>query len=178
MPILVSSLTLILKIQNRTMRIKKQLNLFNNFNKEIKVKIINRFLAKITPFLLHSNNSTMSEAVQSPLIDDEYLSDIIEEIQIDSLLFSIKILISKENNKTEYKEIIRYKYNINKGVLKGTHYDLLKYSDRFFINEHPILKDDELEREFYDKLNSKNILIENIRGIFVRLTYISSASST
>lgn len=158
------------------MRIKNHLNLFDYFNDNLKTKIINKFLEKSIPFVIHniSEGQPISKSIR-----DDYLSEVIDDIRVDSVIFSIKVLLEKEDSKTEYKEIIKYKYNIDKGILKGTLYDLLKYSDKFFINEHPLLKyEDWLKREFYSKINDKNITIERIKGIFIRLTYITSASTT
>lgn len=139
------------------MKQKNYLNLIHDFNTENKIKIIDRFLGDSIP----SNTKVNS-----------YLSNM--NIEIESIILTVKVLISKSDNSTSnhYKELFRYRYNIDKekrSVLNVI--DLLNYSIDPLINES-IDYNDLMRKDFYDKLSDINgIALDRIKGIYVRLTY-------
>lgn len=156
------------------MRQKQYLNLVYDFKDENKIKIIDRFLGDSIPSNLRINS---------------YLSDIKSStnIDIESIILSIKILISKENSlSNEYRELLRYKYNIDKDKQKVVDIiGLLKYSMdpissasclnkpsiRYYVDYN-----NEVRNEFYQKIKNNNISIDKIKGVYIR-TYIRPTSS-
>ena len=149
------------------MKQKKYLNLIYDFKEENKIKIIDRFL---------------NDTIPSNTIVDTYLSDLESNtsIDIESIILSIKILISKENSSSnEYRELFRYRYNINKESKETVDViDLLNYStDPISSDFKPLIRsyidyNKVIRSEFYQKIRNTNISIQRIKGIYVRLTYI------